>query len=174
VYVAGTSLRSGTIASGRTITPFSFYTSTIGGTTYQGFHFSFTFTYSSGGTRGNVYVTDFLTSLLTTSTSTEPAFDFWISVSPASSSVSAGKNLPLKVNVGIVYEVPHGVVFSVSGLPTSVGTEDLSGHSCSPDCSINFTIKTFPGAAPGTYTLTITGVGGSTIHTTAFTLTVKA
>jgi hypothetical protein len=110
-----------------------------------------------------------------TTSSTQAGFDFWINVSPSSTSVTAGKALwPIgTVSVGPVHNVPHDVVFSISGLPPSVGTDDLSGYSCTPPCSRSFGIKTSLGISTGAYTLTIMATGGGTTHSATLTLTVK-
>ena len=108
-------------------------------------------------------------------TTTQSGFDFSISVSPSSSSVTAGKALSPAgtVSLGLVRGTPNGVSLSLSGLPSSVGTEDISGYSCSAPCSKSFGIGTLTGAAVGTYTLTITGTGGGKTHTTTYSLTVR-
>ncbi len=101
-------------------------------------------------------------------------FDFSISVSPNSGSVVAGKALVPAgtVTLTLASGSSQSVSLSLSGLPSNVGTEDLTGKSCSPTCSISFGIGTYSSAPPRTYTLTITGAGGGRTHSTPYTLTV--
>ena len=102
-------------------------------------------------------------------------FDFSISVSPSSGSVDSGKALTPAgtVTLTLLSSSPQPVALSISGLPSSVGTDDLTGKSCTPTCQLDFGIGTYSGASPGTYTLTITGNGGGQTHYGTFTLTVN-
>jgi len=103
------------------------------------------------------------------------SFDFSISVSPTSGSVDPGKALTPAgtVYLTLISGSPQSISLSISGLPSNVGTEDLTGKSCTPTCQIEFGVGTYPGASAGEYSLTIIGTGGGQTHSTVFTLTVK-
>jgi PKD repeat protein len=105
----------------------------------------------------------------------QPSFDFSISVSPSSGSVDAGNALTPAgtIFLKLVSGSTQSVSLSITGLPPSVGTQDLSDKSCSPDCVIDFGIGTFPSAQPGTYSLTIIATGGEITRRTIFLLTVN-
>jgi hypothetical protein len=130
--------------------------------------YSLTITGSGGGKTHSTTITLTVTA--------KAGFDFSISVSPSSGSVGAGNVLSRAgtVSLSLVSGSTQSVSLSVSGLPSSVGTEDLTGKSCSPDCQIEFGIGTYSGASPGTYALTITGSGGGKVHSTIFALNVNA
>ncbi len=131
-----------------------------------------TYTLTITGTGGGK--THSTTYRLTVNPSDSVSFDFSMSVSPSSGSVVAGKALTNAgtVTLNLISGSIQSVSLSLSGLPQSVGVDDLSGKSCSPTCSISFGIGTFPGASPGTYTLTITGTGAGKTHSTIYRLTV--
>jgi hypothetical protein len=103
-------------------------------------------------------------------------FDWGITVSPGSTSLAAGQALlPAgKISLNLVNGKPEIVSLSITGLPSTVGSIELGGDSCSPPCSKEFNIWIFSGAVARDYVLTITGTAGSTSHSTTFTLTVKA
>jgi hypothetical protein len=153
-------------------------------------------------TMSTTYTTVRSATISSTTGSTQASFDFWINVSPSSTSVTAGEALwpigtvsvgPVNwidfypsstsvtagkelwpagtLGVGHLHKVPYDVVFSVSGLPPSVGTDDLSSYSCTPPCSRSFGIRT-SGISTGTHTLTITATGGGMTHSATFTLIV--
>jgi hypothetical protein len=110
-----------------------------------------------------------------TTTSAQSGFDFWISVSPNSSSVTAGEFLGSAgtVSLGLISGAPTSVGLSLSGLPSSVGADNLRGYPCSAPCFRSFGIMIFSKASPGTYMLTITGAGGGQTHSATYRLTVK-
>ncbi len=103
------------------------------------------------------------------------AFDFSISVSPTSGSVTAGQQVSnvAKVSLTLVSGSSQSVSVSVSGLPSNVGWPVFSTTSCSPSCTCSFSIQTVSSAPSGTYTITITGTGGGKTHSTTYTLTVN-
>ncbi len=110
-------------------------------------------------------------------TTTAVSFDFSISVSPNSGSVIAGSALApaAVVTVTLLSGSPQSVSFSLSGLLSIVGTDDVAGKFCtpSPSCQISFGVGTYQTAPSGTYPFTITGTGGGQTHSTIFTLTVS-
>ncbi len=129
----------------------------------------------SGG--GNSASSSNFSLTVNTSSSCQPlSFDFSIVVSPSSGSVVAGSTLSPAgtVTLTLLGGPTQGVTLSISGLPTNVGVDDLTGKSCSPTCSIMFGISTLSGTSPGTYALTITGSGGGKSHTTTYSLTVTS
>jgi len=95
----------------------------------------------------------------------DSAMLYTVDIQPAPGEVSAGNDLSTTVSVVSVDGVQVGpITMSVSGL-SSLGTEDLSGQTCTfgpylqpgSSCSYTMTIHTFPTALPSSYPVTITG-----------------
>jgi serine protease len=102
--------------------------------------------------------------------STPPVFDFSISASPTSRTVSRGSST--YYNVAITRSGTGSVSFSVSGLPS--GATGSFSPTTTTGTSSRLTIKTTRSSTPkGVYLLTIKGTSGSLSHTTQVTLTVK-
>ncbi|MEV6521209.1 M4 family metallopeptidase [Longispora sp. NPDC051575] len=106
----------------------------------------------------------------TTCTAT-PANDFSLSLSPASGSGQAGATLTSTVGVQLVSGNNHNVNLSVAGAPanttvTVTPTVPTGGTG-------TLSVVTTGATAPGTYPLTVTGVGATT-HTVVYNLTVTA
>jgi len=100
-------------------------------------------------------------------------FDFSISTSPSSATVQAGQAADVcAVTVSLASGNPGRVDFSLSGLPSNVGTYAFSPPYGDPTFTSVLSIGTYSGASPETYYLTIVGIGGGKTRSTPFTLTV--
>ena len=95
----------------------------------------------------------------------ESAMLYTVDIQPAPGEVNAGNDLSTTVDVVSVDGVQVGpITMSVDGL-SSLGSEDLSGQTCTfgpylqpgSSCSYTMTIHTFPTALPSSYGVTITG-----------------
>lgn len=113
---------------------------------------------------------------LTVSPASQAPFDFALSVTPTSQTVTAGGTLNPAgtVSISVLQGTAQPVTLSLSNLPSYVGTTDLNGMSCTPQCAPSFEITTLPSAPGGAYYLTITGTssGGAT-HSIPYTLNVS-
>ncbi|MFD8388007.1 carbohydrate binding domain-containing protein [Streptomyces sp. NPDC059680] len=105
-------------------------------------------------------------------TTTPPANDFSVSVSPATASVDPGGTATTTVKTSVTSGSAQTVGLTVSGAPSGV-TASLSPSSVTAGGSATLTVKTGSGTAPGAYALTVTGTAGSTRHSSTLTLTVK-
>ncbi|MEH1014169.1 S8 family serine peptidase, partial [Micromonospora sp. CPCC 206060] len=103
---------------------------------------------------------------------TPPTQDFSIAVAPTSGSVNPGSSVTATVSTATTVGSPQTVALSASGLPSGA-TASFSPSSVSSGASSALTIATTSATAPGTYQVTITGVGGVTTQTTSYTLTVN-
>ncbi|MEU9481471.1 carbohydrate binding domain-containing protein [Streptomyces sp. NPDC048191] len=108
----------------------------------------------------------------TDGTTTPPANDFSVSLSPATASVAPGATATATVKTALTSGGAQTVGLTVSGAPSGV-TASLSSSSVTAGDSSTLTVKTGATTAPGTYTLTVTGTAGSTRHSATLTLTVK-
>lgn len=97
--------------------------------------------------------------------------DFSIGADPGSVSVAQGGSAMSTVSTAMVSGSAGTIDLSVSGVPTGASAS-LDQTSVTAGDSSTLTIDTGT-AAPGTYTLTITGSEGSTTHSTQLSLTVK-
>ena len=100
-----------------------------------------------------------------------PANDFSVSLSPASGSVAQGGSATSSVRTAVVSGSAQSVSVSVAGAPAGV-TASVSPGSVTAGGSATLSVATTASAAPGTYSLTVTGTAGSTTHTATYTLTV--
>jgi hypothetical protein len=105
-------------------------------------------------------------------TTTPPANDFSVSLSPASASVDPGGTATATVRTSVTSGSAQPVDLTVSGAPNGV-TASLSPSSVTAGGTSTLTVKTAAGTAPGTYSLTVTGTAGSTRHSSTLSLTVK-
>ena len=108
-----------------------------------------------------------------------PVFDFSISVSPTSGSVTQGDAINTTVNLDLVSGTSQSVTLSASDLPpgASVGfySDGTTSNSCSPPCSRRMTIFTTADTPLGNYpNIKVTGTGGGKTHDTFYNLTVTA
>ncbi|MEV4481460.1 M4 family metallopeptidase [Micromonospora coxensis] len=100
-----------------------------------------------------------------------PGNDFSLSVSPASGSVQPGGSTSATVGTTTTSGSAQTVGLSASGAPSGV-TVSFSPSSVQSGASSTMTVAASSAAAPGTYTITVTGTG-STTHTATYTLTVN-
>ena len=99
------------------------------------------------------------------------ANDFSVSLSPASGSVAQGGSVTSSVRTAVVSGSAQSVSVSVAGAPAGV-TASVSPGSVTAGGSATLSVATTATAAPGTYSLTVTGTAGSTTHTATYALTV--
>jgi hypothetical protein len=116
--------------------------------------------------RGNVF-----TVMVSGAVTTQAPFDFSVSLSPSSGSVTPGGSATATVTVTLVSGSPATVSLSASGLPSGT-TATLSPSSGTPTFTSTLTIATSSSTPTGTYTISITGTGGSLSRSTSYTLTV--
>ncbi|MFG2603508.1 carbohydrate binding domain-containing protein [Streptomyces sp. NPDC048514] len=105
-------------------------------------------------------------------TTTPPADDFSVSLSPASASVDPGGSVTATVKTSVTSGSARTVGLTVSGAPNGA-TATLSPTSVTAGGTATLTVKTGAATAPGTYPLTVTGTAGSARHGSTFTLTVN-
>jgi hypothetical protein len=126
---------------------------------------------------GNYPITVFATSgSLTHSTQvnlTVTAPDFSISATPTTQTVTAGGNATYTVATSALNGFTGSVSLGTSGLPTGA-TASFSPASISGSASSTLTIATLSSTPAATYTVTITGINGSIVHSTAVLLAVNA
>ncbi|AOR30133.1 chitinase [Streptomyces fodineus] len=105
-------------------------------------------------------------------TTTPPANDFSVSLSPATASVDPGATATATVHTSVTSGSAQTVALTVSGAPSGV-TASLSPASVTAGGTSTLTVQTAAGTAPGSYPLTVTGTAGSARHSATLTLTVK-
>lgn len=98
--------------------------------------------------------------------------DFSISMSPSSSTVTAGGSTTYTVTVTPSGGFSGSVSFSVSGLPSGA-TGSFNLTSVTGSGSTTLTVTTTTGTLSGSSTLTVTGTSGSSTHTATATLVVN-
>jgi len=102
---------------------------------------------------------------------TAEAFDFAVSASPSSRTITAGQSTTYTITVTLTSGSTQPVSLSVSGLPSG-STGNFNPNSGNPTFTSTLTITTNPNTPTGTYTLTITGTGGGKSKNTQVTLVV--
>ncbi|MFG2827066.1 M28 family peptidase [Streptomyces sp. NPDC048434] len=102
---------------------------------------------------------------------TTPANDFSLTAGPATGSVDPGASATSTISTATTSGSAQPVTLSASGAPAGVSVA-FSPASVTSGGSSTMTVATTSSAAPGTYTLTVTGTGSVT-HTTPYALTVK-
>jgi hypothetical protein len=103
-----------------------------------------------------------------------PTPDFTIGATPSSQTVVQGNGTSYTVNLGSVGGFSNDVTLSVSGLPTGAGgsfTVNPVHGSGSSTLNVTTNASTTPA---GSYTVTITGTSGATVHSTQVTLVVQS
>lgn len=98
--------------------------------------------------------------------------DFTLAATPTSRTLAAGAAGPFTVTVTGVNGFTSAVSFALSGLPVAVGTASFAPASVIGTARSTLTVSTLPGAAAGTYPLTVTASGGGRTHTVGLTLVV--
>jgi subtilisin family serine protease len=101
-----------------------------------------------------------------------PAEDFTLSVSPSSATVKRGRATTYTVSVSSIGGYAGAVTLSVSGLGGGATATFSPAAVVSPGDS-TMTISTTRQATKGTFTLTVTGQSGSTVHQATTTLIVR-
>jgi len=99
-------------------------------------------------------------------------FDFLISVSPASDTVTQGASTTTTLTASLSTGTTQPVSFACTG-PTGV-TCTFSPTTCSPTCSSTVTISTTSATPVGTHDVSIPGTGGSVTRTVTYVLQVDA
>ena len=122
----------------------------------------FTVTAASGGVTGSASV----------SVTGAPATDFAISIGPASRTVSRGGSTTYTVAITPVNGFASSVALSVNGLPSGA-TATFAPNPASPTSPSTLTVRTARNVARGTFTLTVTGIGGGRTHNATVGLTVR-
>jgi subtilisin family serine protease len=95
--------------------------------------------------------------------------DFTLTVTPASQSVCAPSNAVFDVGVGNILGFNDPVTLSVMGNPAGT-TAGFSQNPVTPPGSSELTIGNIGAAAPGSYSLAITGVAPTSTHTSEVNL----
>ncbi|MFF6993451.1 M28 family peptidase [Streptomyces sp. NPDC008313] len=102
---------------------------------------------------------------------TVPGDDFSMSAAPASGSVDPGGSATSTVSTATTNGSAQQIKLSASGVPSGVSVS-FDPATVTSGGSSTMTVSTTSSAAPGTYTLTVTGTGSVT-HTTTYTLKVN-
>ena len=97
--------------------------------------------------------------------------DFTLTAAPSSRTICTPNNAYYNVSVGSLLGFSDPVSLSVSGLPGGAAS-NFSVNPVTPPGSSMMTIGNTGGAAPGNYTLTITGMAPTSTHTTDVNLSV--
>jgi uncharacterized membrane protein len=100
--------------------------------------------------------------------------DFSVLASPSSQTVMAGNGASYSVAVGALNGFTGDVALTVTGLPASVGAASLTPSVVTTAGTSQLAISTLATAAPGSYSLAVTGTSGSTSHASSVTLVVSA
>jgi hypothetical protein len=99
--------------------------------------------------------------------------DFSISVTPTSRTVHRGSSVKYTVRVTASGGFKSTVTFSVRGLPSRTSSSFSPSSVSGGSGTSTLTVSTRSRTATGTYSLVITGTGGSKTHTAAATLVVN-
>jgi N-acetylneuraminic acid mutarotase len=102
-----------------------------------------------------------------------PSGDFSVSAAPQSHSVVPGNNATYSVQLIELGTFESPVTLSATGLPAGV-TASFLDNPLTPPSSTAMIISVGSSAQPGTYSITITGVGNGKSHSTAVNLTIEA
>lgn len=98
--------------------------------------------------------------------------DFTISASPATQSITQGGSASISVNTNFLNGFGSAISLSVSGQPSDV-IAGLSATTISGFGSATVSIPTTFATAQGTYTVTITGTSGASVHSATSKLIVN-
>ncbi|GAA0573775.1 hypothetical protein GCM10010172_68010 [Paractinoplanes ferrugineus] len=109
--------------------------------------------------------------LWTLTTGTSTTNDFSVSLSPSTGAVTPGSSATATVNTATTAGSAQTVTLSASGAPSGVSVS-FSPASVTSGGSSTMTVATTTAAAPGSYTITVTGTGSAT-RSASFTLTVN-
>ncbi|GAA2582130.1 hypothetical protein GCM10010435_69670 [Winogradskya consettensis] len=109
--------------------------------------------------------------LWTLTTATSTANDFSVSLGASSGAVNPGSSVTATVSTATTSGSAQTVALTSSGAPTGV-TVSFSPASVTSGGSSTMTVATTASAAPGSYTITVTGTGSAS-HSASYTLTVN-
>ena len=98
-------------------------------------------------------------------------FDFTLEVTPNMQSVKAGQLATFTVTVRLTSGPPEPVALSLSGLPSGT-SHSFSLSSGTPTFTSALEVSSDLTASPGSYTLTIIGVGGGKTHSATISLAI--
>ncbi|OGO15119.1 MAG: hypothetical protein A2Z14_18015 [Chloroflexi bacterium RBG_16_48_8] len=93
-----------------------------------------------------------------------PSFDFSISLSPSSASISQGSSVSTTVTAILVSETTQPVSLTCSDLPSGA-SYSFDQPSVNPTASSTLAILTSSSTPAGTYSITVTGTGGGKTRT---------
>ncbi|GAA2509962.1 hypothetical protein GCM10010434_065040 [Winogradskya humida] len=109
--------------------------------------------------------------LWTLTTATSTVNDFSVSLGASSGAVNPGSSVTATVSTATTSGSAQTVALTSSGAPTGV-TVSFSPASVTSGGSSTMTVATTASAAPGSYTITVTGTGSAS-HSASYTLTVN-
>ncbi|MEU7180234.1 MULTISPECIES: carbohydrate binding domain-containing protein [Streptomyces] len=98
--------------------------------------------------------------------------DFSLAAAPGSGSVTPGGSATTTVKTAVASGTARTVALTATGAPAGV-TAELSPTSVTAGGSAQLTLRTTASAAPGTYRIDVTGTAGTTSHSATYTLTVS-
>jgi subtilisin family serine protease len=120
------------------------------------------------GTSGNLVRSSSVTLVV------NPPPDFSISASPATASTLPGGSVTYTVSVTPANGFSGDVTLSLAGLPSSQGSSTFTPPTVVGGSGLSqLSVTAASSLSPGTYPLTITGTGGSLVHSTSVTLVVN-
>ncbi|MDA0166163.1 S8 family serine peptidase [Solirubrobacter ginsenosidimutans] len=99
--------------------------------------------------------------------------DFGLTATPATATVVAGQNVTYTAAVSSIGGFAGNVSLSVAGLPSGATASFATNPLRAPGTSA-LTVRTTRTATRGTFTLTVTGTGGSLVHRATVTLVVRS
>ncbi len=99
-------------------------------------------------------------------------FDFEVLASPTDSTATPGSSTSYTIMVNLLSGSTQSVTLSLSGQPGGVSGA-FSPLSGSPTFSSSLTLSVASSVSTGSYTMTVTGVGGGKTHTATIKLTVS-
>ncbi|MFC8452470.1 glycosyl hydrolase family 18 protein [Kitasatospora sp. NPDC057223] len=106
-----------------------------------------------------------------TVTSTTPANDFSLAVSPAAASVTAGSATTAALSTAVTSGSAQSLALTVTGAPAGV-TATINPGTVTAGSGATLSVSTTAATAAGTYPLTVKATGASGSHTATYTLTV--
>ncbi|TLZ58829.1 MAG: hypothetical protein E6K16_08025, partial [Methanobacteriota archaeon] len=109
----------------------------------------------------------------TYSLTVQSPFDFTLSVSPTSDTVTAGGSVTASLTATLVSGTTTTVTFSATGLPAGASVS-FAPSQCAPTCTSTMTISTTTSTPAGTYSITVKAVGGGVTRTKTYSLTVQS
>ncbi len=102
-----------------------------------------------------------------------PAFDFSISASPPTQTVTAGKSASYIITISLVAGAAQPVTLDLTGLPPYV-TYTFNPSSSNPTFQSTLEVVTSASTTPGTYRLNMTASGGEVTRTASLMLEIQA